>query len=235
MKKIRFYRLMAAGFLLFGAACSRKAGAPSLPSAPAPSPAILWNSAYVTGSSWSGGTAWTSSFSAGVTLSVNGLAESTDTVTLAGAGGSVPLTYAGPVTVSGSPMALYRYAWSYAGDGVPQFTPPIAYQPGQPYSLTTVTSAGTAGVTAVAPGQVGFGAGSVTWTYEGNNDQVAVYNSASTVFSTTGDANSPVSVSSPFSIFDTLSVTVQQVVTSIPGAAPGSVFTISQVSSYFPY
>lgn len=221
----------------------------SVPSAPVPTSTIVWNSAYIASSScYTGGTPYCGSFEAGVTLSVNGLPESTTGVSLTGPAYttsfpatyvgiiSVPLVYVGPVTVSGNAYAFYHLI---IPDGPMMFPPvtQISYIPGQSYTLTTVTSAGTASITETAPG--GFGGGtssagtSVTWSYEGNADQVAVYSGGVTYFTTTGDAVSPVLVPPlPYTNPGTAFVeSCQKVDNNIPGAAPGSFFYISQTSS----
>ena len=236
MRSSLFQRLLMvslSAMVLFVGGCRGNFNIPSSPTPP--SPAILWNSAYVRSSSWSAGTAWSAGFSAGVTLSVDGLPESTALVTLSGAGGSVSLTYVGPVTTGGNVMAFYQYAWGGGGDAMVFPSPvPIGYQPGQNYTFTTVTSAGTASVTVQAPGGINIGTNTVTWTYEGNNDQVLVYNASATVFSTTGDANSPVAITIPNFVTNATSATVEQDVNAIPGAAPGSSFIISQRLAYSP-
>ncbi len=206
---------------------------PTTPPPPAP---ILWNSADLTSSTFdTGGAPFTESFMAGVTLSVNGLPEATDKVTLTCPGGSTAaLTYVGPVTVSGKAMAYY----SYTKVNTALYPIPfITYRPGQKYILTTVTSAGTAAVTAVAPG--GFtGAASiappgllVSWPYGGTNDHIWVVSSgAVTTFTTTGNAISPVLIpaSAYTSFFSGAYFTFQRIVTTIPGARVGSSFSIAQ-------
>ncbi len=223
-----------------------------LPAAPASASTILWNSAYISGYSvYTGGAPGFGGFGAGITLSVNGLPESTAIVTMTGPGFSssppygvvatvsVPLTYVGPVTVSGNPYAFYSYSQFYSG-AISILTTPVttlAYQAGQTYSLTTVTSAGTASVTEVAPGGFGGGTSSagstVTWGVEGNADQVFVAGGGVTTFTTTGDANSPVFIpaSARTGTLQSRVEICQQVVSNIPGAAPGSFFYISQSDS----
>ena len=231
----RLILLLVSSFLFLPNGCTKLI---SLPSAPAPTSTIFWNSAYVTRSAcYTGGVPYCGSFDAGVTLSVNGLPESTAAVTLTGPSGSVPLTYVGPVTAFGTVYAFYQYTHM---DG-PMIIPPpfiFAYVPGQNYILTTFTSAGTASVTAVAPGGFGGGASSagitVSWSFEGNADQVLVVAPGPvTTFVTTGDANSPVfSPSSAYtSLWASRTFSCRQIANNISGAAPGSVFTISQIDS----
>lgn len=116
---------------------------------------IYWESAVVSFSNYGGSDLEVASLN----LWVDGLPEATAAVTISGPGvpGSMPLTYAGPVTVSGSVYANYK---TYA----------LSYQPGTDYTLSTVTSAGTISATTSAPGGIFFAPDKswVDWTFAGD-------------------------------------------------------------------
>lgn len=96
--------------------------------------------------------------SAQLDLQVNGLPDSTAGVTLSGsgAGGSLPLTYSGPSTVSGLNCSHFQTG--------------ITYTPGATYILKSTTSAGSVSATIVAPGGISLAPdySFITWGYLGN-------------------------------------------------------------------
>lgn len=145
---------------------------------PAPPPISWFYNSYIY---QSGG-----SSNAGIWQTVNGAAETTDAVTLSYSGGSIPLPYNSIVNISGTNYAKYSNLVNFP------------YTPGQAYTITSVTSQGTATGSGVAPGGFTFapdGSG-VTWAVNGNSySSVQVLDPSSTqVFTNTGTGISPVAI-----------------------------------------
>lgn len=215
---------------------------------------IVWNSANLAESEISYDATGlqselSTSLTASVNLLVNGTPESTAVVSLTGAGGSVTLAYQGPATVLGIVYASYLGLLDHYQSAANYFSywnGPVTYAPGQTYTLTTVTSAGTASASAAAPGPIqntvstsplGF---NVSWS-GGNGNQIVVVDNSSAV-TTYSSSGLPSPVFIPGSDFssasglgglpgvlgsgDTESISVQQTASNVSGAAIGSTFTI---------
>lgn len=154
-----------------------------------------------------------------VNLSVNGAPETTDTVTLTTPSGSMPATF---VQNAGNNS---QYSGSISS----------AYVPGGTYTLTAVTSIGTAVSTLTAPGTMSIAAnGSLaTWSPEGNQDYLWIYGPGGISYesyATTEDIDSPFSVpASAYPASGTYYVygVAQQTTTNVTGADAGSYFTFS--------
>lgn len=120
-------------------------------------------------------------------LTVNGMAVSTAGITITGTGLSAsPLTYVGPATINGGIYAFYR------------FDNPTTLTDGGTYTLTTVTSIGTASASLTLPSLPNIAADGSGATWSGS----AVFNSAWVTDPLTGNftylSNSCWSLSSPF-------------------------------------
>ncbi len=183
------------------------------PTISVPGSGIFWGPAEI--GSFPGVTGWLS-------LAVNGSPESTAGVTLTTPSGNVPFTYSG---VNGS-MAAYSPASSFT------------YIPGGTYTMTTVTSIGTATASLVAPGPVSIApdGSQASWTYEGNEDYVTVqelfspYNFTLQTYNLTSDVDSPYSIpasaypaSGNYSVFPV----AQSSTYNVTNAAAGSRFTVT--------
>jgi hypothetical protein len=160
-----------------------------------------------------------------VYFSVNGSAESTDQVYLTSATGSTLIPYAESITIGGQPYAHYSQTAS------PSNT--LSYVPGGSYTLSTVTSVGTARATLTAPGNItqNSNGGSTSWTVEGTNDRVYVETSG---YSGTYDSlNTQADVHSPFWVPSTaypnpgtylMRTTCETIVNTVNNAVNGSTF-----------
>jgi hypothetical protein len=156
-------------------------------------------------------------------MAVNGAPESTSGVTLTTPSGPIPYTYY---------SAAGAYALYYATSIIP-------YVPGGSYTMTTVTSIGTAAATLIAPGgSVSMNASRTiaTWAVEGNEDYITVGNAGSDYQSylITTDLNSPATI--PASAYPSLGtyyydVVPQNTTYNITGAASGSRYTIKYMLS----
>ena len=163
---------------------------------------IDWETAQVYHSTGNPGFAY-------VYLAVNGQAVTTAGVTLSG-------------TFSGSPLAMPSDGNSYpiSGKNYALYQAfGVSYQPGQTYTLTTVTTAGTASASVTAPGNIAFAAldshGAVTqvaWGTSGSYNAVYV------------QENSPTSQ-------QTFSTSVSGSPVTLPGTASpdgsGSIYTVT--------
>ena len=159
-------------------------------------------------------------------LSVNGVLEATAGVTLTTPSGNVPYTF----IAGGSGRGSY----AYYGNSVT-----FVYQAGQPYTLTTVTSIGTATATVIAPGgnfTLAPDDSWISWLVEGNEDFVRVMNLAMLGFTydsetITADIDSVFSI--PPSAYPSpgnyqLTFHAQTSNYSVTGAAPGSRLEIEE-------
>lgn len=155
-----------------------------------------------------------------VYFSVNGLAETSDTVILSGGDSPVTIPYSETVTLGAGACARY-----FMDNGSFQ------YQPGTQYTLSTQTSAGKAWASVTAPGGIQYSpnGGTVSWSSEGTNDRVFVenygYMETYDSLNTTPDANSTFTI--PLSAFPSsgtyyISTTCKTVVNSVNNAMPGS-------------
>jgi len=136
------------------------------PTAGPPPSGIYWDSSLVghdVFSTVSSGT--TIQFLAFVELAVNGNPESTCGVTLTCPGGPVPLPYRGTITNNGNVYSDYRDNLSFS------------YVVGGSYSLSTVTSIGTASATLLGPGGITDAADGSTsgWSSGGTYQHVIVF------------------------------------------------------------
>ncbi len=126
-------------------------------------------------------------------LSVGSQAVSTDPVYISSSALTNPVTlpYNSTVTQTGVPYAEYLLngtGWSY--------------QPGQSYSISTLTAAGLASVTVTAPGNIYIAAdgSSVTWTNGGTFTYISVTSGGVTYFTASGSPlTSPQSI--PASVY----------------------------------
>lgn len=155
-------------------------------------------------------------------MSVNGAAETTAAITLTTPSGDVPLIY---------------YSQYYPGYGYYGSAATFAYVPGGTYTLTTITSIGTATATLVAPGggvSVSPDGSTASWNVEGNEDYINVWGGGLAGFSyqsgkTTSDVDTPFPIpSSAYPVPGTYRVEVvpQNATYNVTGAAPGSYFYI---------
>ena len=154
-------------------------------------------------------------------MAVNGAPESTCGVTLTTPLGPIPYSYY---------SAVGTYALYFATSIIP-------YVPGGSYTMTTVTSIGTAAATLIAPGgSVSMNASGTlaTWAVEGNEDYITVGNAGSNYqsFLITTDLDSPAII--PASAYPSpgtyyYDVVPQNTTYNITGAAPGSRYTIKYV------
>jgi hypothetical protein len=188
---------------------------PATPTVSVPPTGIYWG--YALYQEQDGGTSYVQ-----LPLSVNGSAETTAIVTFTTPNGTISM----PFISSGSGLALYQ-----ANN--------VNYLPGQPYTLTSVTSIGTATATVTATGPVSFSANGQTvyFTDGGNANYADVYfdyNSQSTI----------PSISSPFTIPTSAFTSTGQEIRAatetldmaITGANPQSFFIVNYVSfAYYDY
>lgn len=155
-----------------------------------------------------------------VYLSVSGQAETTALVILTG--GSAPLTlpYNQSLVIGNNTYARYY-----------QSSSAFVYRPGTSYTLSTVTSAGTAWTTVTAPGGISCAAdgSSCSWSVEGTNDNVFVetsgYSGTYDSLNTQTDINSVFNVPSmayPSGGSYYVRTTCQANVTTVNNAMPGS-------------
>lgn len=158
-----------------------------------------------------------------VYFSVGGQAETTDQVTLASSGDSLSIPYSETVTLGGNVYARYRLA-----DGSFQ------YQPGTVYTLSTLTSAGTAWAVVTAPGGITEASDGNTssWQSEGTNDRVYVetanYVGTFDSLGTLADVNSVFRIPTtayPSSGGYIVRTTCKAVVSAVNNAMPGSSLT----------
>lgn len=143
-------------------------------------------------------------------LAVNGAPESTDAVTMSGPGYAGPVSYNGPATVSGDVFAFYTSP--AAG---------ITLVAGAPYTLTTVTSIGTATSVVTAPADPFLSADGYTATWAGPSmfNQTEIYNTIpNEVWSTPNCVNQ----------FSPLSIPV----TAYTGSASGTYYTYVNSVNY---
>ncbi|HVZ79176.1 MAG TPA: hypothetical protein VHE12_00085, partial [bacterium] len=145
---------------------------------PSPPPISWFYNSYVY---QSGG-----SSNAGIWQTVNNTAETTDAVTLSYSGGSIPLPYNSTVNIGGVDYAKYSNLVNFP------------YTPGQAYTITSITSQGTAVGYGTAPGGFSYAADGtgVTWTNNGNvSSSIQVLDPGSTsVFTNNGSGISPVAI-----------------------------------------
>jgi len=155
-------------------------------------------------------------------LAVDQVAVSNATITMKGPSLEAELSYVGTYTDScGNVLAHYTY----------EFT---GYQAGVTYEMLLSTTKGDIAVSQVSPGNVTIETDGtqVSWTAEGNEDQVYVTNLATSgeEFRAPGiDQVSPVSI--PFDTFPsghmyTITGFTGNYLRNIPGAAAGSYFTV---------
>lgn len=185
--------------------------------------AIDWGQASVSRVTSSGIT----SLSAQLYLAVNGQPVSSATVVLGGTGVS------GPVTLPPAPGSLVTLGGKAYQD-YHQNTG-WTYQPGQTYSLTSVTSAGTASATLAAPGPItiatdGLQAG---WGTDTNDNFVSVQSAVTTTFSACCAG-----IHSPFAIpvtaypapgLYTVQVQMLDITNTISGATASSQYSVGDV------
>jgi TolB protein len=155
-------------------------------------------------------------------IAVDGQAADSAQVTLTGPeGASTPLQFSAPEQIGGVTYA--RFAANPLG---------IPYVPGGSYTLTSVTSAGTASATFVAPGGITAAAdgSQAAWTHDGTSEQILVVSPAAWA-SEPADRTSPYLV--PAEAYGAgpgvyrLAVIVNSTITAIDGAAAGSSIDIS--------
>jgi hypothetical protein len=121
-------------------------------------------------------------------LAVNGVAEATAGVTLTGTGiSAVPLTYVGPYSISGQTYAEYDSLYF-----------PSLLTSGGTYTLTSITSIGTATASLTMPSlaNIASDGSGTTWTGPSMSNWVFVFNTSGTTYSST---TCP-AIYSPFSI-----------------------------------
>lgn len=203
--------------------------APATPASPTPTPTlgsvpgILWlpvsNFSHTVGSF--------DLTSLSLMMTVNGLAETTATVTLARGDTSVPIPYASTVTFSGLQAAVYNVSDLRA----------LPYVAGATYTLTAVTSAGTASLSFVAPGEITIAAdgSQIAWTHDGSEEEIQVYAPSNAL----GFRAGPVDLASPFPIpaeaygegagSYRVAGTVRRTFAEVAGAAPESRLAVSQL------
>ncbi|HTA76489.1 MAG TPA: hypothetical protein VK791_04970 [bacterium] len=170
------------------------------PSAPAqPASGIYWIQASIQGSTFTNGIHTSQVLSFYVSLLVNGVAESTDTVIVTGPGGlNVTLPY---TTVSGT---------SSSGGAEYQIFQAGTLVPGGTYVITTTTSAGTASATLTAPGgTINLAADGSTfgWTQGGqwNTAQVSTNVATSTTYSYQSCSSAALTTALPSSAYPSAS------------------------------
>ncbi len=219
--------------LVMGFSCTKNYSVSPLPAptaTPAPNPlictptqtagpppnGIYWYSAQIEGITVSNGVTVVNGIFAQVLLTVNGTAETTDTVNVSGpAGLSATIPYTDNVVVNGNTYAQYQALLSNT------------YQTGGSYSLTTVTSIGTASATLTAPGNITVApdGSSASWSNGGMLNTVGIYSSAPATVYQTATCKSE---SSPFafplsnysqSAFYTFTVDCQNMTNAISGGA----------------
>ena len=153
-------------------------------------------------------------------LWLNGVPDDTAAVTLA------------------SPVGPVHYHNSGSGIYYPDST--ITYIPGQSYTLTAITSGGTATATLIAPGgnmTVSPDGSTATWDVEGNEDWIKVTQAGGPYLGTyrsydfTTDMDSPAAI--PSSAYPTLGnygvlVVPQNTTFNVTGAMPGSRYTVNE-------
>jgi hypothetical protein len=181
MKKIYFNTLLFAT-VLGGLSCTQKYNVgPQVPSQTVststpnplictptqtvgPPPAgIYWYSAQIEGITLQNGVTLVNGIYAQALLSVNGNPETSDTVTIAGPGGfGATLPYTSNVVENGNTYAQYQGLFSNN------------FQTGGAYSLSTVTSLGTASATLIGPGNIStaLNGSSTSWTQPGALNRV---------------------------------------------------------------
>ncbi len=165
------------------------------------------------------------SSSVDVYFSVGGQAETTDPVTLASGGNSLSIPYNETVTLGGGVYALYRLAENS-----------LQYQPGATYTLSTVTSAGTAWAQVAAPGGITDASNGITssWQSEGTNDRVyvetadyaGIYDSLETQADVDSVFRIPTTAYSSSGSY-ILRTTCKSVVNAVNNAMPGSSLSAS--------
>ncbi len=154
-------------------------------------------------------------------LTVDGVPESTAEVTLTGPGGTVTIPYTGQTTFDSRFFAQYQSS-----------NLSLAYVPGATYTVTTVTSIGTASVVITAPGGITVApdGSQVSWEYEGDNERISIFTPSFTPAfnSDDGDKTSPFSI--PVSAYGAgpgtykVSVDIRRRFTTVTGGAPGTQF-----------
>ncbi len=171
-----------------------------------------------------------------VYLAVNSTADLTAAVTLSGSFSGSPvalITDGNDYPISGKDYALYEATG-------------FSYQPGQSYTITTVTSAGTATATLTAPGNITFAPldthGAVTqisWSVAGDYNYVSVQEltpSSQYNLNLNWDATSPVVISGSVysggsaSTYDVYAETISQTY-EVTGATASSLFQIYENTS----
>lgn len=122
-------------------------------------------------------------------ISVNGIPETSASVTFIPPEGAISVPYNSIVHLGGTNYASY----SYSGGG-------WTYQPGGQYILETYTTGGRTAVTVTAPGGITHQSDGLlsSWLYEGFNDTILVwYGSSNVTYSSTSyvsDLISPASI-----------------------------------------
>ena len=162
--------------------------------------------------------------SVSLSLAVNKRPETTAIVTLAGPGGaSDTIPYSSTITLGG-----FSYAFYFSADLH------VPYVAGAAYTLTSVTSIGTAAATFTAPGDITIaGDGSqVSWAYDGDSEQIAVV-SPSQYDSGFSNKTSPFTI--PVDAYADgpgtyrVGATVARMIDSVDGAAAGSALQVFDV------
>lgn len=160
-------------------------------------------------------------------LSVNGAVETTCAVTLTTPSGNVPFAYSGPS--------------SYPNYAIYSPTTPILYQPGGTYTMTTITSIGTATASLTAPGggvSISPDGLTTSWNVEGNEDYLNIKQTGGGYtyqsINYTMDLDSPFSVPAsaypaPGSYYVWLAA--ENTNYNVTGAAPGSYFMLTDLLS----
>jgi len=188
-------------------------------------PGIFWSYSAVLGSGTNGTVG-----NATLMMAVNLAAETTAGVTLTTSLGDVPLTYVGSSNYGSYQLAQFSAA-------------PFTYQPGDTYTMTTVTSIGAATAVLQAPGggvSLTADGKTATWAYDGNRDFYSssrITPSFNTFFSgnLTADVDSPLTLDpAAYPTAGTYSVQIhpQSSLDSITGGTLGTPFTIQQVVTF---
>ena len=136
-----------------------------------PTTGIYWNSTVVKFTSGSTVACCSAASNSALHLLVNGLPESTASVTLSTPAGDIPYIY------GGTQLGCAEYH--------PNSYSPLPYQPGGTYILTAITSIGTSSASGILPGvTAALSADHLTasWTVPGNADYVQVFNNTTYLF-----------------------------------------------------
>ncbi len=156
-------------------------------------------------------------------LTVDGVPESTAEVTLAGPGGTVTIPYTGQTTFDSRFFAQYQSS-----------NLSLAYVPGATYTVTTVTSIGTASAVITAPGGITIApdGSQVSWEYEGDNERIFVNTPSSTPAFRSGDGDKTSPFPIPVSAYGMgpgtykVTVDIRRRFTTVTGGAPGTQFLV---------